>query len=130
MQCLYKNLLNKKPVNYSFKKALRACRARQKADEFSSCCCNHDHDPNCKWEAFRKQFGEEKAHEMHHKKCKCDKIKNNIHLQLCKDLKVYKEELDKIEIIGQEKKPKKETCTFSDFDSDFSMGDLTGEFKN
>lgn len=43
---------------------------------------------------------------------------------------MYKEELDKIEISGQEKKPKKETCTFSDFDSDFSMGDLTGEFKN
>jgi energy-coupling factor transporter ATP-binding protein EcfA2 len=74
----YDELLEGKTIGEAFENA----RVQLKAvnlDASDSCCCGHEHEPNCQWYAEYKQQGRYLAHAAHECLCSCPARMYHIH---------------------------------------------------
>ena len=69
-------LINSVSMGHSMQKAFDNAKASvvaQFPEENEICCCMHDHDPNCLWWLYKKEYGSDRACRLHKpvESCEC-----------------------------------------------------------
>ena len=80
MRIFYQALLDGATIRQAFESAKNSIDVISK-DTCTSCCCAHDHEPNCWWKLY--SATNKDAHDIHFQKCRCDLSNTNEHRNDC-----------------------------------------------
>lgn len=108
----YQDIIFGHSIEQAFENTKKMILASEK-NELQSCCCAHEHKPDCIWLKYLKSINDSKsAHDEHMPKCGCLRQKNyhdvdcqwvqGFHKKLKRKLAAREEDLDAFFLIDEE----------------------------
>lgn len=74
----YQEIFNMKTISEAFKNAMSLTQGIEDKNIYT-CCCAHNHHPNCEWEGRALEEGFSKLHSQHIPRCTCRRAYMHIH---------------------------------------------------